>query len=162
MGLKDCFRLGAGQQFMRSGPAIYSVTLTNPNGAGGGAHKAFGDIPSGKLKIPARWLMLASEGFGQGALSNSIYLHFVPFGFKYSGNLITPVGTEPWIPIRMAYAVSTQAREGWQMTFPEEAPLTEFWIDYGSESTQIGDFVTFIYSDSVLNVQFPNRIGAST
>ncbi len=138
------------------GPQIGSVTLKNPNTAA----IAAADIYSGVLQFPAKMLILASEGPGQPATLDSILLHFKPLGRQYATSTVITggsAGNEQWIPIRLSYVPTTDTRFGWYMKFEPGSEIREFWIDYGAESGQIGDQVTFLYSNSIDAIYWPNR-----
>ena len=147
----------------QGGPQIGAVTFKNPNAAA----QAAGDLWSGALNFPARLIMLAASGPGEPSFDDSLYFHFTKIGRIYSaaGGLIIPNGNEPWIPIReTGYATSAIDRNGWYIKFAPGHEIYQqgFYIDFGAESTQIGDIVTFIYFDEVDSIVWPSRLGGAT
>ena len=153
---------GVASRPYQGGPQIGSVTFKNPNPT---AYPA-ADLWSGPLIFPARVIMLASSGVGEGSLSDSLYFHFKKIGKTYSpgSTLIIPTGNEPWIPIReTGYVTATIDRNGWYIKFAKGRELYSdgFYIDYGAESTQIGDQLTFLYFDEIDECFWPNRVGGS-
>jgi len=146
----------------QGGPQIGAVTFKNPNAAA----QAAGDLWSGPLNFPARLIMLASSGPNQASLDDSLYFHFTKIGRVYTtvGGIIIPNGNEPWIPIReTGYITSSIDRNGWYIKFAKGHEIYQqgFYIDYGAESAQIGDTLTFIYFDEVEEIYWPARVGGS-
>jgi hypothetical protein len=150
----------------QGGPQIGAVTFTNPNVS---AYPA-GDLWSGPLNFPARLIMLASSGqaagSGESTLENSLYFHFTKLGKTYSPTNpnIVPTGLEPWIPIReTGYITSAIDRNGWYIKFEKGHEIYQqgFYIDFGAESTDIADRVTFIYFDHIDDIVWPNRVGGN-
>jgi hypothetical protein len=147
----------------QGGPQVQQITFKNPNPSA----YPIGDLWSGPLAFPATAIMLASTGPNEGSLQDSLYFHFSKIGRIYvpGSEIIVPVGNEPWIPIReTGYVTSVIDRNGWYIKFAEGREVYQqgFYIDFGAESTQTGDIVTFIYFDKSFDECFwPNRVGGT-
>ena len=146
----------------KGGPQVQQVTFKNPNPT---AYPA-ADLWSGPLAFPARVVMLASSGPNQASLDDSLYFHLSKIGRVYAptSQLIIPNGTEPWIPIReTGYNTTAIDRNGWYIKFAKGREIYQqgFYIDYGAESTQVGDQLTFIYFDEIDECFWPNRVGGT-
>jgi hypothetical protein len=127
-----------------SKPNIYYVTVTKV--ALGGAK---GDVPF-RITIPARWIMVASCDAGH--VGDSLFLHFDQLGLTYTGNAITPVGNERWLPL---FAVSSnRSKIGMGYLFDRPLPVNQdIYLDIGQEAGGGNYFITFAYSDEVCDTK---------
>jgi hypothetical protein len=136
-----------------------SVTFKNPSNT-----LAAADLWSGLLAYPAALIWLSSSGPGEPSLDNSLYFHFTKIGNIYTtaGGLIIPNGNECWLPIKeTGYATSAVDRNGWYIKFRPGHECTDFYIDFGNESQQAGNQVTFGYSNDIDEIVWPNRVGGA-
>jgi hypothetical protein len=144
------------------GPQIGVVTFAFSVAQGAVAQA---DVYSGKLQFPAKYIYFASEGPSEPVYESALFMHFKPLGKVYTTQSIVPNGTEPWISIRAGTAFGGGAlqRVGWFIEFADEALCQEFWMDFGQDNTGgIVSNYTFIYTNHILNIQWPNRTTATT
>lgn len=137
---------------------MYSVTFQRVTA------NAAGDLYSGKLVVPARFLMLASVGPFEANAEDSLAVHFRVLGKTYTSPALTSnvQGTEPWFPFSVNYIGTVSFRGGSYLLFRTGAEIQEFWLDVGGEGAAapvngVYGSYTFIYSNDVDAFVIPSR-----
>jgi hypothetical protein len=129
------------------GPQIGIVQILVPGTTGPVAQ---GDLYSGKLQFPARFLMFTYFGSaGSVGPPNvppstfNVLVHFARLGLQYTTNDVDNVpgaGVIPWI--NMGWAGS-----GSWIKFEPGSEIQEFYID--ADGATANSYVTFIYSNGI-------------
>ena len=126
------------------GPQISQVTLTVPTTQ----VVPVGDLYSGKLAFPARFLMLSSVN--QAAIGIECYVHFARIGNIYAAAPLVPTGNEAWFPFQIVPPRNYQNQaQGTWLKFAPGAEITEFYIDAGASNGINPLIYTFLYSPDI-------------
>lgn len=136
------------------GPQLGVVTFNNPNGA-----FAAGDMYSGQLQFPARFLMLVGYGNLAQARINfgtqngpAVYVHFKVLNLQPGNSVpLQYFGNEPWILMGTPGGSTNQPVTQSFLKFKEGSEITEFWVDADNPGAYAQAFYTFIYTNDIDN-----------